>query len=221
MSTNPSTTFLVNDVVAAACSVFRTNGYIKKSDAVGDQKSNSSLIYSHFFSPDTFKADVTQEDRDSAAVIVDYLRGLSFKTMERGLTNFESNVLRFVISDSVDKSSLGIAASLPQVYKHKLDQDKWEERESELAAASDFVGELRKRGEFNLVVENVRYIGRTESYLYCASLDNNIVKFFSQEKCGDVGQSVTLTGFVKSHHESKYHGGKETMINRIKVQEVK
>lgn len=219
-STNPATTFLVNDVVSAACAVYRTNGYVKKSHADGEKiQANSSLIYSHFFSPETFTADIQEQDRSSAEEIVDYLRGLSFKTMERGLTDFESNVLKFVTAERVDKSSIGIAASLPQVYQHKLDQDKWEQRESELAGTSDFVGEYKKRGDFEVVVENVRYIGRTESYLYCTSVDGkNILKFFSPEKCAEVGQTVALSGYVKLHSVSKYHGGKETMINRIRVQ---
>jgi len=31
-----------------------------------------------------------------------------------------------------------------------------------------------------------------------------------------VGDKIHVTGYIKSHEESKYHGGKETMINRIK-----
>lgn len=211
--------FQVQQVVAVACAIFRTNGYVKKSETFGkDIKSNSQLIYSHFFTPAEWSADVSESDNVLAKEIIDYLQGLSFKTMERSLTAFESNVLKFVTSTSIDKSGLGIAASLPSVYQNKLMQDEWEIRESQLADTSEFLGTVRTRCEFDATIENTRYIARTESYLICASVDNkSILKFFAQERLGEPGTKVCLTGFVKSHSESNYHGGKETMINRVKI----
>ena len=216
-------TFPVSEVVSVACSIFRTNGYIKKSDIPFMEtdekvKSNSQLIYSHFFTPDVWKADVQKVDIDSAEEIVDYLKGLSFKTMERNLTDFESNVLKFVTAEEVNKSSLGIAASLPKVYKNKLDQDTWEVRENELAQTSEFLAQVKNRADFEAVIENRRFISRTNSNLYCASVDGkHILKFFSDQDLGNVGETVCMSGYVKSHEVSKYHGGKETMINRLKI----
>ena len=52
--------FQVQQVVAVACAIFRANGYVKKSEAFGkDIKSNSQLIYSHFFTPAEWSADVS------------------------------------------------------------------------------------------------------------------------------------------------------------------
>jgi len=212
-------TFPVMEVVAVACSIFRTHGYSKKFDVIGtDKKSNSQLIYSHFFTPDKWSADVTQQDQESADEIVTYLKGLSFKAMERGLTDFETNVLKFVTAPEVNKSSLGIAASLPQVYKGKLSQDAWAEREKELAEVSEFLGTVKSRADFEATIENVRFISRTNSYLYCASVDGkHILKFFSDQDLGKVGEVLCMSGYVKSHEISNYHDGKETMINRLKI----
>jgi len=226
---NASKAFPVQEVVAVACAIFREHGYKKKSDIAyatvvsGEsstevQKSNSQLIYSHFFNPQTWSANVAEQDQNTAKEIVEYLQGLSFKTMERGLTDFETNVLKFVTSTEVGKDSLGIAASLPKIYLNKLEQDKWEVRESELASHSEYLGVLKTRGEFEVMIENVRYIARTGSHLYCASVDGkHILKFFSDQKIADQGEKVCLSGYVKSHAESRYHGGKETMINRLKI----
>ena len=74
--------------------------------------------------------------------------------MERDLTEFELNVLKFVTTDVAGKEKIGIAASLPKVFYNKMDSDTWEDRERELGRTSEFVGELHSRNTF------------TSSYMY-------------------------------------------------------
>lgn len=211
--------FEVVEVLTIATAIHRVNGYIKKS-AIGDDTPNVTHLYNHFFKQKIFE-NVSPKDKETAETIVEYLQGLSFKAFERDLTEFETNVLKFVNSDSVGPNLMGVAASLPEVYKNKLKQDDWAQRESILSEKSDYVGELSTRGDFEVMVENVRYIRRTSSYLYCCSSnDKDIVKFFSSENLGKVGQTLCLSGYVKSQSISPYHQGKETMINRIKVSAV-
>ena len=212
--------FPITEVMAAACAAHRVNGFVKKHEANRHAEppryANSTLLYSHFYDQD--KLDVTDADRIQAIDVIDYLKGLSFKAFERELTDFEQNVLKLVTSDMADSGSLGIAASLPKVFLNKVEQDTWEMRERELSEASEYAGTEKTRCAFDLVVENVRYIKTTGAYLYCCSVydTKNIVKFFSDIEMGKVGDQIQVTAFVKSHAVSKYHGGKETMINRIK-----
>ncbi len=211
--------FAVVDVVAAACAAFRMNGFVKRDDAEVYSKSkvaNSNLLYLHFYNEQ--KLEVIPADVERAEVLIEYLKGLSFKAFERSLTNFETNVLKFVTTSSVGKDQLGIAASLPSVYERKLEADAWIAREAELANSSEYVGKVGTRHVFNLVIENIRYIAKTESSLYsCSENDKNVVKFFSSTPAGKVGDTITITGFIKSHALSKYSSGKETMINRVKL----
>lgn len=211
--------FSVVDVVAAACAAFRVNGFVKRDDAEVYNKSkvaNSNLLYLHFYNDQ--KLEIIPADVERAEVLIEYLKGLSFKAFERSLTNFETNVLKFVTTDAVGKDQLGIAASLPSVYERKLEADAWTAREAELAGTSEYVGKVGTREEFTLVIENIRYIAKTESSLYsCSENGKNIVKFFSSTDAGKVGDTVKLTGFVKNHSLSKYSSGKETMINRVKL----
>lgn len=212
-------TFSVIDVVAAACAAFRVNGFVKRDDVEVYNKSkvaNSNLLYLHFYNDQ--KLEVIPADIERAEVLIEYLKGLSFKAFERTLTNFETNVLKFVTTDTVGKDQLGIAASLPSVYERKLEADAWTAREAELASTSEYVGKVGTRGEFTLVIENIRYIAKTESSLYsCSENGKNVVKFFSSVDAGKVGDTVKLTGFIKNHALSKYSSGKETMINRVKL----
>lgn len=210
--------FAINDVVAVACAVDRTNGFVKKSDAVGriDVKPNVGFLYEHFCNNN--KVATESVDVATAETIIDYLKGLSFKAFERGLTDFEINVLKFVNSNVVTKDQLGIAASLPNVYRNKLEADTWSAREAELARTSDYIGQVGKRGEFTAKIENLRYIAKTSSYLVSCSVDDqHILKFFSPESFGKIGDSIKIAGFVKGQSVSKYSGGKETMLNRIKI----
>jgi hypothetical protein len=212
--------FNIKEVVAVSCAVDRQNGFIRKADVYSspDKKPNVSFLYEHFCNNET-AATVTSEDSEMADDIIHYLKGLSFKALERKLTDFESNVLTFVSSETVGKEQLGIAASLPNVYRNKLEADKWTSREIELAGTSDYVGQVNKRCEFTAKIENIRFIAKTDSYLVSCSVDNkHILKFFSGVKTGNVGDTVKITGFVKSQSVSSFSNAKETMINRVKVE---
>jgi hypothetical protein len=118
----------------------------------------------------------------------------------------------------VNKNQLGIAASLPNVYRNKLDADTWTSREAELGRTSDYVGKVGSRCEFDAKIENLRYIAKTMSYLVSCSVDDkNILKFFSVSEVGKVGDIIKVTGFVKGQAISKFSNAKETMINRVKI----
>jgi len=209
------------DVLSASCSAYSLNkGFIKKDDVRFDKKfegksCNSDLLYSHFFSD--AKLNIEQKDTDLAVEIIDYLKGLSFKALERELTDFERNVLKLVTSETIQKDQIGIASSLPKVYLNKLDQDRWTDRETALSRTSEKIGKLHERETYNATVEFVRFIPRTMSYIISCSVDNqHILKFFS-DKGLTVGDDITITGFVKSQGKGRYHNGMETIINRIKI----
>ncbi len=217
MSLQPNR-FNIKEVVAVACAVDRINGFVKKSD-VGlgnDKKPNVHFLYQHFCNND--KTVFEPSDESLAEEIIDYLKGLSFKALERRLTEFEANVLNFVGGETVGKEQLGIAASLPNVYRNKLEADVWSAREAELSRTSDYLGELGKRSDFTAKIENLRFIAKTMSYLVsCSVNDKDILKFFTVDKVGNVGDIINVTGFVKGQNISNYSSAKETMINRIKI----
>ena len=212
--------FLVSDVIAVSCAIQRLNkGFVKKGEDLGDhQKSNSSFLYEHFCEGTI--VSVLDEDNALAVEVTEYLTGLGFKALERNLTDFERKVLGLVTSDTVDKTTLGIAASLPNVYLNKVNSDEWSDRERELGKTTDYVGVEATRCEFTVKVEFMRFIPSTGSHLVTCSVDNkNIIKFFMPEAKTKVGRTYTLVGYVKPHALNKHTGFKETMINRIKFQE--
>ena len=195
-------------------------------DAKGNPIPNSARLYRQLFptakvgESEREKFEITPEHVEMACEIRETLQGFSFRAIERELTNFEQQLLSVVNSDTITHKDLGRIASFPNVYERKISQDAWEERESELARNSEFVGHALARAEFDVVIENVRYLSRTESYLICASESGkNIIKFFVPERKVDnltEGDTIKLTGYIKKQEVSKYHGGSETVINRVK-----
>ena len=141
--------FPIDEVLAVSCAANRLNkGFIKKDQIRFDKRyegktCNSDLLYNYFFTDKKFK--VEDEDYTNASEVREYLQGLSFKALERNLTEFESNVLKLVSANTVAKDKLGIAASLPKVYFNKLDQDTWTDREMELSRTSENLGTLHTR----------------------------------------------------------------------------
>ena len=214
--------FPTKEVLSVSAAAHRINeGFIKKDQVRFDEKHknktcNSDLLYNHFYR-EKEKLQVLEKDIDLAEIIIDYLKGLSFKAIERELTDFEKNVLKLVSSEHIEKDKIGISASLPKVYLNKIEQDAWTDRENILSATSTAQGILHERGTFDVVVEFCRYIPRTMSYLVTTSIDNkHILKFF-HDKHFKVGSKIKIDGYVKSQGRGKYHNGQETIINRIKV----
>jgi len=105
------------------------------------------------------------------------------------------------------------------VYERKISQEAWEDRESELAQDSVWVGVPMTKDEFDITIENIRYLSRTDSYLICAQEQGNIIKFFidgSKLDGRSEGDVCKIACWVKKQEVSKYHGGQETMVNRVK-----
>ena len=217
--------FPIEEVLAVSCAAHRVNkGFIKKDQIRFDRKyekstCNSGMLYSYFYTGKKFP--VTEKDKENGLEVIDYLKGLSFKALERSLTDFESNVLKLVSSLEVEKDKLGIVSSLPKVYYNKLEQDGWTDREVSLSRTSNNLGKLHTREKFNAVVEFTRYIPRTMSYIITCSVDNkHILKFFSDKKV-DTNKKIVVEGFVKSQSKGKFHPGQETILNRVKFEENK
>jgi hypothetical protein len=216
-------TFPIDEVLAVSCAAHRINdGFVKKDQVRFDKKfektiCNSDLLYNYFFTEKKFK--VIDSDKETATEVKEYLTGLSFKALERQLTEFESNVLKLVSSPDIAKDKLGIAASLPKVYLNKVEQDNWTDREMELSRTSEKVGKLHTREKISAVVEFTRYIPRTMSYIVTCSVNGqHILKFFTDKKIVK-GKEITIEGFVKSQAKGKYHAGFETLVNRVKFVE--
>lgn len=194
-------------------------------DGNGRPIPNSARLYRQLFP----SAKVSEENREQfeitpdiiaqAEEILHTLKAFSFKAIERQLTKFESQVLDIVRSDTISHKDLGRLASFPNVYERKISQEVWEDREADLARDSVWMGVPMTSDEFDITIENIRYLSRTDSYLVCAQHQGNIIKFFTDGNKLDgrsEGDTCRIKCWVKKQEVSKYHGGQETTVNRVK-----
>ena len=194
-------------------------------DGNGRPIANSARLYRQLFP----SVKVSEENREQFEITSDViaqaeeirhtLKAFSFKAIERPLTNFETQVLAIVNSDTITHKDLGRIASFPNVYERKISQEAWEDRESDLARDSVWVGVPMTKDEFEITIENIRYLSRTDSYLICAQEGGNIIKFFIDQSKLDgrtEGDVCKIACWVKKQEVSKFHGGQETTVNRVK-----
>jgi len=230
--------YSLTDLLSLSVAVNRVNGgYIKKDanieeDENGYQKKlpNLFIINNHLgiekFKTNSIKStlskyykdvEVIDSDSDNVAHMIKYFKGLSLKAIKRDISDFERTILGLINKEFVQYKDIGIIASLPSVYENGQKQRAFNKMEKELAQHSRYVGTLHDRETFNLEILHKKFIWRSNSYLYVAKEgDHNIVKFFSSTNGPEVGDIVSLTGYVKDHTQGKMSRGKETYLNRVK-----
>jgi len=233
--------YSLTDLLSLSVAVNRVNGgYIKKDanieeDDNGYQKQLPNLfIINNYLGIEKFKTSrinktldtyyndisVIESDSENVDHMVKYFKGLSLKAIKRDISDFEKSILGLINKEFVQYKDIGIIASLPSVYENGQKQRAFNKMEKELAKHSQYVGTLNERETFNLQILHKKFIWRSNSYLYVAKEgDYNIVKFFSQKSNADVGDTVSLTAFVKDHTLGKMSRGCETYLNRVKFSE--
>ena len=166
------------------------------------------------------EVEITAKDKELAEDISTYFQGLLFKQLSGEMSDFNKKILKLVNEEQVPINEFGLVASLPKAFYNAKKWDKAAEVERDLADVSDYVGTQGKRCNFDLEVVSTRYIPTHDcTIVTCIDEDKNVVKFFTHDfaKDSEPGDKFEIAGFVKSHEVSKYNGGKETMINRVKL----
>ncbi len=233
--------YKLTDLLSLSVAVTRINGgYIKKDadikvDDNGYQTQLPNLfIINNHLGIEKFKTtrinntlshyyndiDIVDSDSENVAHMIKYFKGLSLKAIKRDISDFERTILSIMNKEFVQYKDIGIIASLPNVYENGQKQRQFNKEEKKLAKSSKYIGTLHERNDFTLEVIHKKFIWRSNSYLYVCKEDNsNIVKFFSSTDGPDVGNTITLTGYVKDHTLGKMSNGCETYLNRVKFSE--
>lgn len=163
---------------------------------------------------------ITAKDKELAEDITSYFQGLLFKQLSGKMSDFNKKILKIINEEQIPINEFGLVASLPKAFYNAKKWDRAAEVERDLADVSDYVGTQGKRCNFDLEVVSTRYIPTHDcTIVTCIDEDKNVVKFFTHDfaKDSEPGDKFEIAGFVKSHEVSKYNGGKETMINRVKL----
>ena len=209
--------------LAVANAIYRKKGYVKTTEAdYGERKSNKTLVLEELAkaTPKYAKKDLSFADE-----IVEHYQGLLLFKLGDTQNSFQEAVLSCVAQDNVKARDIGIIASLPHTYKTTLDKEARKSKEEAMASKSSFTGNVKKRNIFDIVVEMVKPLPHKGLYIVSFMQGDNILKHFTPSNPEDdgivEGANLQISAYVKDHQVNKYNGGKETIINRIKVLKVK
>lgn len=224
--------FDTKTVLELAVAVYRNQGFIKSGfggtirlDGKGEMlpedkwvttEDNKTLIHKHIAGDAIL--NVTEDDKEFAEEIHAHFMGLTFKKLAGKTNDFENTVLKHLENDLLDRLGVAIVASLPK----SVDRAKLQEVLKEKTEDSEYVGELGKRCQFTVEVNDIRFVEKFNIHLVTAiESDKNILKFFYANNPAsngiEVGKTINIAAFVKGQDVSKYSGVKETMVNRVKL----
>jgi len=205
--------------LAVSNSIYRKKGYVKTIESgYNERKSNKSLVLEELAKP---SPKYTKKDLTVANDIIEHYQGLLLFRLGDQQNNFQEAVLSCVAHDTIKARDIGILASLPHTYTTTLDKEARKLKEEQLASKSSFVGDVKKRNIFDVVVEMVKPLPHKGLYIVSFMKGSNILKHFTPSNPEDdgivVGANLQISEYVKDHQINKYNGGKETIVNRIKV----
>jgi len=205
--------------LSVANAVYRKHGYVRTTEAdYGERKSNKTRVIEELAkeSPKYAKKDLAVAEE-----IIEHYQGLLLFKLGETNNNFQEAVLGCIAQDTVKARDIGILASLPHTYKTTLDKEARKAKEEKMASQSSFIGDVKKRNVFDVVVEMVKPLPHKSLYIVSFMQGNSILKHFTPSNPEDdgivVGANLQISAYVKDHQVNKYNGGKETIINRIKV----
>lgn len=195
-------------------------GFSKNAERVAIMANRDHMVLAYDDIQEGKKVKITAKDKELAENISTYFQGLLFKQLSGKISQFNEKVLKIINEERIPINEFGLIASLPKAFYNAKKWDKAAEVERDLADVSDYTGTEGKRCNFDLQVVSTRYIPTHDcTIVTCVDEDKNVVKFFTHDFAmnSEAGDKFEIAGFVKSHEVSKYNGGRETIINRVKL----
>jgi len=210
-------TFDLNTVMTFAVSAYKqkNNEYVNYGTVT-----NKTIIQTHLGLLDenrmVFVDHVTQECADIAEQMIQYYKGLTFKAFGAKINDFEQKVLGLINCKLVDRRDIGVIASLPKAYFRSIKRDNTDVLMRKLSTTSVHVGTQGEDVEGTINILNCSFIQRLQCHVVNAEMNGNIVCFFTKHPAEHWGETCKIKGKVKRHQTSKFHSGKETVLNYVK-----
>jgi hypothetical protein len=160
-----------------------------------------------------------EEDLEQAQEIISYYQGLMLKALSSQVNSFEEKVLHIVQENAVSLKDFGILASLIKSYTRSVAREEVELEQRALSADSQHIGAIGDTVEIDLTIMRMNYIQKLDCHVVNGKDEKgNLVVFFtSKDKEFMDKEQVNIRARIKRQQVSSYHGGKETVLNYVKV----
>lgn len=177
--------------------------------------------------PEFQDIEVNDSHAEKAREISEHFQtSMALKKLSGELNSFEERVSDFIMNTAVDRFGVSVAASLPQSYAIDQKREAFNEQMSRYKKTSKFQGSIGQRMSMVVEIIDMKYLRNFGSYVVTSIYDDaHIIKFF-WNKDPDLtgvleGKTVKITAKVKQHETSRYSNADETMVNYVKIDEIK
>jgi len=215
------------EALAATAAIIRVHGYIsKKEAAISGRQPTSVTLGIWMKSPSSTAPVIEDADRAKAKTAVDWLAALAVSPKTGRENDFEMSLAKLTMGGyrrlapgEICKSDFGFVACVYSTMDRVAQRQANQAEAKEAASTSEFMGSLKKRADFFVKLVGLNYSQNVGCYIYkIKDRKGNLGVFFSSD--GDlakVDDCFLAKMTPKRHGVSDYHGGKETVFNRVKV----
>lgn len=223
--------------VTCCASDIRQRGFVSKKNSRFPKNPSTAFeaeaLYPHLWSDtDTSRKvvadEIKEEDAKLAQAALDWAANL------KPSNDFLGSIHRIANEETFDSKFSGFAAAMIPAYRRHLEWEaerarEREEKEAERKAAgerNEHFGEIKKRYDLELKVEQVKHLQRDawphEAYVLVIFVDpeGRRFKWFSQSAAAfdlSEGSRYQARGTVKAH--DVYRGSKQTLLTRVAIGE--
>jgi hypothetical protein len=224
MVKKPVPTYPLELALEYTAGIIRQYGYVSKKDASqSGKKPTSDILRTLLTGPEVA---ITQDDGVKAQVALAWLTALAPSTAGAAGTSFDASMAsltvggyRNVVPGMITKSDFGFVACVWATMEREVNWKKKQEEIKVASANSDYIGSLKKRAEFFVKLVGKKYSDNVGCYIYnVKDRRGNLGVFFSSDSdLAEVNDCFLAKMTPKRHSVNNYHGGKETVFNRVKV----
>lgn len=203
------------EVIAAACALYRINGNTVVKDNDKKIPTSKQLLVDHFLNNKT--VEVTDEDREFAKVCALQIqhRVLMNHLTDRKTNDFIDTVSDLVVgpSEVITEKKFGFVVWVPSVVAGMQAEEQQKLDLAHFAITSKFQGKPGEKLVVNFTPIRVKYAHTYSCWRYFGHDGNgNLIGFLSKKEL-----KGKIQGKIKSHQVSKYHnGGRVTYLNYVK-----
>ena len=212
-------------VLEVTSAIIRTYGWVSKALARDDfTKTATAQDVLAYFNPPRmgtkaytewqewkdrilFNKEVDEEEAQNA---------MEWLVEQDGSTEYMHNLHMIAQADAVPTRLFGYWCSLVATYQKAMERLRAQEKTRKV---SEYVGELKKRQEFDVEIIGISYIdsiyGTTKLHRMLDDGGRTLIWFASSGSDMERGRKYRIKGTVKKHEE--YKGWKQTSLNRVAV----
>ena len=236
MSTEQKLTYDLKLALVYTSAIIRSIGYVSKKRAMdADSYSQgagpvpTSQVLARWLkaNPESGQvaAQLKPEDTTRAIDAVVWLAKLSpTNEFYQSLVNLNTGGYMSKASPGeITKSDFGfVACVFETMAREEIKKKARGKAEDEGMLSKEYIGEIKKRDDFFVKLLKVNYNASLGCHIYnVKDQKGNLGLFFSNDSPADLGLSLDDCFLArmtpKRHTVSNYHGGKETVFNRIKI----